>query len=166
MKSTLQEARLHYPDHFTFLVRASQIHGQREEWTAAMEALNLYFEKVALYKAGKILTHEVLVDGLNSETESKLNMAIICFKLDQHAACCHWLLEAYRAGSEAPAMQALASMSGKLGMKQVLPLLDEMIRCRKSRPLKELLVEICRQLTQADMEYLRRFVAELKAWPA
>ena len=164
--ATIAEARTHYPDHLTFLIRASQIHGQREEWGAALADLQLYFEKVALYKAGKILKQEVLVEGLYAEAEAKLNMAVIHYQLDHHAECCRWLLESYQDGREAATMQLVADMSGKLGKALVLPLLAEMIRCRKTQPLRELLIAICQRLTVDDVEYLRRFMAELKAWPA
>ncbi len=163
--ATIAEARAHYPDHFTFLIRASQIHGQRGEWELTKANLTLYFEKVALYKAGKILCREVLIEGLNSEPEAKLNMAVVCCNLDRHAESCRWLLEAYRDGCEAPAMKVLADMSGKLGKGQVLLLLDEMLKCRKSLPFKELLIGVCQKLAVEDMAYLRRFMAELKAWP-
>ena len=164
--ATLQKARSHYPDHFTFLQRASQIHGQRNEWAAAKTDLNLYFEKVALYKAGKILRQEVLVDGLYSESQEKVNMAIVCCNLGQHSDSCHWLLEAYRDGSEAPVMQALTSMSGQLGKKTVIAQLSDLIKCRKSLPLKNMIVSVCQQLSMEEIDHLRYFMAELKTWPA
>jgi glycosyltransferase involved in cell wall biosynthesis len=163
--ATIQEARAYYPDHFTFLLRAGRIHGQRQEWALAMADLTLYFEKIALYRAGKILTDEVLVEGLYAEPEAKRNMAIICSKLDRPAESCRWLLDVYQDGEEEPTMQVLAGLSGRLGKKYVLPLLDEMVRCRKSQPLKDFLIAVCKQLSMEDMEYLRRFMAELKAWP-
>lgn len=163
--ATIQEARIHYPDHFTFLLRAGQIHGQRKEWELERENLLLYLEKVALYKAGKILCNETLIEGFHSEPEAKMSMAVVCFRLARTAECCRWLLEAYQGGCEEPVLNVLADMSGKLGKEQVLPLLDEMLRCRKSPALKNLLVAVCRQLTVDDIEYLRRFTAELKTWP-
>ena len=75
------------------------------------------------------------------------------------------LLEAYRDGDEASAVQTLADLSGILGKARVLPLLDEMMQCRKSVTLKNMLVTVCRQLGVEDVAYLRRFMAELKAWP-
>ena len=164
--ATITEARRHYPDHFTFLLRASHIHGQREAWAAAMADLQLYFEKVALYKAGKILKNELLIEGLSSETEARMNLAIVYCKLERYTEFCGALLEAYRDGYEAPAVQTLADMSGKLGKGRVLPLLNEMIICRKSKPIKDMLLSVCKQLSVEDVVYLRRFMTELKAWPS
>ena len=163
--ATIQEARMHYPDHFTFLLRTSQIRGQRNEWPQAMVALKQYFEKVALYKSGKILSREVLVEGLYSEPEAKINMAIICCNLNQTHDCGRWLLEAYQERCEEPVMQALADMSGKLGKKTVLAILTDLVKYRKSLPLKNMVVAVCQQLSMEEIDQLRYFMAELKTWP-
>ena len=163
--ATITEARTHYPDHFTFLLRASHIHGQREDWPAALADLQLYFEKVTLYQAGKSLKNELLIDGLSSATEARMNLAIVYGKLERYTESTRTLLEAYRDGDEASAVQTLADLSGILGKARVLPLLDEMMQCRKSVTLKNMLVTVCRQLGVEDVAYLRRFMAELKAWP-